>query len=263
MTDPDAVLRNRRLAMVQKLIDELRLEDSDEVLDEAVHEAASEMATEVNNGGFHAQLDYLLSSGWKPEDILGRVKQAREEPRCSASGWMVVRYEVAEEMQRLLDAPEPTWTKDIPFDQEYTFADGWRMAIQVCPSGVDPTIVEGEGGEPHWTQGVLFSPEGNEMGCTEPGDTFLGEYVVEHDGVTYTVLVKQETEWPEHWQVEHEKVHMLRIFAPMEERDRVLQWVHDRGGHTTRSGPASTSNFPKMDTTRCEMHAQIPFPEGS
>jgi len=70
------------------------------------------------------------------------------------------------------------------FDKEYTFDDGMRMAIQVCPS-TDPSE------ESCWTQGVLFDPAGNECGCTDCGESFLGEYGwIECDGAEYTVTVK-------------------------------------------------------------------------
>ena len=71
------------------------------------------------------------------------------------------------------------------FDREVKFDDGCRMAIQVvAPS--DPA-------ESCWTQGVLFDADGTELGFTEPGDTFAGEYVVEAGGSVYATLVWEES----------------------------------------------------------------------
>lgn len=71
------------------------------------------------------------------------------------------------------------------FDHEVTFDDGCRMAIQVVAPN-DPA-------ESCWTQGVLFDANGAELGCTEPGDTFAGVYVVECDGDSYTVRVTDDS----------------------------------------------------------------------
>jgi hypothetical protein len=49
------------------------------VLDEAIHDAHSEAAAEVNNSGLASQVQYLLSNGWKPADIVSRAKQAAAE----------------------------------------------------------------------------------------------------------------------------------------------------------------------------------------
>lgn len=71
---------------------------------------------------------------------------------------------------------------EVYFDNEVVFDDGCRMAIQVCASSSD---THEEFPPPAWTQGVLFSPEGSELGCTEVGDSLDGEYQVDN----YIVLV--------------------------------------------------------------------------
>jgi len=71
------------------------------------------------------------------------------------------------------------------FDEEFVFDDGNRMAVQVVAS-VEPE------NEPCWTQGVLFDAAGNELGTTDVGESFLGEYTVSHDGNDYTVVVELE-----------------------------------------------------------------------
>lgn len=65
------------------------------------------------------------------------------------------------------------------FDQEVVFDDGMRMAVQVC---LAPS-------EPCWTQAVLFTPNGEEVGCTDVGDFFEDVYTLDHDNVIYSVTV--------------------------------------------------------------------------
>lgn len=78
----------------------------------------------------------------------------------------------------------PDVAKDgIEFDREVEFDNGVRMAVQVCGPG-DPAA------EPCWTQGVLFDPDGSELGCTDVGESFLGEYTIDWNGDTYTTIVK-------------------------------------------------------------------------
>ena len=75
-------------------------------------------------------------------------------------------------MAKYCREPSPDVARDTAiFDKEHVFPDGTRMAIQVC-STPQPDL------EPCWTQGVLFSPTGEELGCTEVGETFAGEYYV-------------------------------------------------------------------------------------
>jgi hypothetical protein len=95
---------------------------------------------------------------------------------------------VADDLIRILSVPDSSVKKDgCEYDDEVVFADGFRMAIQVC-SSTQPSI------EPCWTQGVLFDPDGFEVGFTEPGESLLGEYTVQHQDTLYRVVVdKQET----------------------------------------------------------------------
>lgn len=72
----------------------------------------------------------------------------------------------------------------IEFDKEVVFDDGNRMAIQVCGPG-DPKS------EPCWTQGVMFDADGNELGCTDPGESLAGEYSVTVGENEYVVNVCQ------------------------------------------------------------------------
>ena len=74
--------------------------------------------------------------------------------------------------QRYLDEPNEHAPRGaVLFDYMARFPDNSYMAIQVI-SDSEPDRNAG------WCQGVLFDSDGREVGCTEPGDTFLGEYVV-------------------------------------------------------------------------------------
>jgi hypothetical protein len=79
---------------------------------------------------------------------------------------------------------------EVYFDKEVTFSNGMRLAVQLIASEYD--FIE-EHTPPAWTQGVLFTPEGCELGCTDVGDSLSGEYVVYHDDDEYTVVVKPKT----------------------------------------------------------------------
>jgi len=79
------------------------------------------------------------------------------------------------------DAPE----FDTEFDREIEFPNGLRMAIQVLGAGL---------GGRAWTQGILFDPEGYEIGCTNIGKAFGGEYRIDNwDKESYVVNVKKQT----------------------------------------------------------------------
>jgi len=103
-------------------------------------------------------------------------------------GYMFIIPERAIELENFCKQP----LQEIPiqdgqeFDREYVFPNGMRMAIQVCyPNTSD---------EACWTQGVLFSPDGIEVGCTDVGDSFLGEYLVPYEDDDYEVTVASHTD---------------------------------------------------------------------
>lgn len=103
--------------------------------------------------------------------------------------YLLVDEAVAVEMERIVQQPDSSVRGDgVEFDQEVVFDNGVRMAIQVCASG-DPC------NEPCWTQGVLFTSDGTEIGCTDVGESFLGEYNVASDNDEYIVhVIMKETE---------------------------------------------------------------------
>lgn len=89
----------------------------------------------------------------------------------------------AEELTRMCNEPDADNGRDeIVFDHEVNFPGGIRFAVQVIAS-TEPAE------EPCWTQGVLFVAHGNEIGCTEVGDSFLGEYTIHDENDGYEVVV--------------------------------------------------------------------------
>lgn len=97
------------------------------------------------------------------------------------------------------------------FDHEVTFDDGRRMAIQVVAPN-DPA-------ESCWTQGVLFEAGGAELGCTEPGDAFAGDYEVCCDGNVYSVRVAEDS--MERWAV------LYRDGHPVNPPECFMAWAED------------------------------------
>ena len=63
---------------------------------------------------------------------------------------------------------------------------------------------------------------------------------------------------PPHWTVEAEAVMNVRIIAPMEEHEAVLNWFYDRGGRTLRSGPLM-KDFPRADMSQLDFSGWIPL----
>jgi hypothetical protein len=57
-----------------KLRPDDKLEDTD--LDDVVHDIASSLASDANNGGIGAQLDFLFEHGWNPPEHLLREARA-------------------------------------------------------------------------------------------------------------------------------------------------------------------------------------------
>ena len=101
-------------------------------------------------------------------------------------GTMKVNKHVADHLENACKTPLPdVGRNEVLFDVEYVFPNNIRMAIQVITSG-EPNE------EPAWTQGVLFDENGNELGCTDAGDSFIGEYVVWNQKDEYVVNVEIE-----------------------------------------------------------------------
>jgi hypothetical protein len=104
-------------------------------------------------------------------------------------GYIEVPDHILLEMERLCAAPCHGVRKyGVEYDEELMFPDGCHMAVQVCAPG-DPAA------ESCWTQGVLWDKRGNEVGCTDVGESFAGEYCVPWKGEDYVVVIVGETGW--------------------------------------------------------------------
>lgn len=79
--------------------------------------------------------------------------------------------------------PTDTAEGEVIAEHGVDFDGGHTVVVQV---------VAGTCGEPCWTQGILFDADGYELGFTEVGDSFTGEYVLEDtdENRRYTVLVQ-------------------------------------------------------------------------
>ena len=92
-----------------------------------------------------------------------------------------VSSNLGDQLEKWCDEPPTDVGKgECLFDEEVAFSDGTRMAIQAVAS-LSPSA------EPIWTQGVLFGAEGTELGTTDVGESFYGEYQVGD----YTCIVKR------------------------------------------------------------------------
>jgi len=99
------------------------------------------------------------------------------------AGTIRVEKDRLTEFDRLCAEPAgDTGEGEVIFDEEFTFADGNRMAVQVVAS-LSPST------EPCWTQGVIFAPDGTELGCTDCGETLSGEFCVTIEDTDYVVNV--------------------------------------------------------------------------
>lgn len=78
---------------------------------------------------------------------------------------------------------EMTLPEEETFTRTAVFPCGYAMDVKCCGSDDGPA----------WTEAVLFL-NGSEVCCTDPEDTYLGRWELEHDGNTYVVnVVCEET----------------------------------------------------------------------
>jgi len=97
---------------------------------------------------------------------------------------MEVEKEKGQELEKFCHVPPKDCGRgEAIFDQEFVFENGMRMAIQVIASENPDT-------EECWTQGVLFNKIGIEVGCTDVGETFLGEYQIKDTVYSNEYLVE-------------------------------------------------------------------------
>ena len=92
--------------------------------------------------------------------------------------------EKAADLEKLCQYPSDDIRKDEKvFDEEVVFEDGCRVAAMVCAS-LNPREEE------CWTQAVLFSSNGEELACTEVGESILGEFYLFYGEDEYCLEVK-------------------------------------------------------------------------
>jgi hypothetical protein len=86
---------------------------------------------------------------------------------------LFVDRDTAEDLEMLCQKPstDNIGRGEVLYDGEARFPDGTVMVVQVIASE-EPTM------ETCWTQGVLFDSGGRECGCTDVGESFLGEYII-------------------------------------------------------------------------------------
>lgn len=117
-------------------------------------------------------------------DTLIQWRDERRADRLEHYETLGVPVDVADRVQAIVDGPAVDCGRDeCVFDREVVFDDGCRMAIQAVVNN------DLEGG---WTQGVLFSPEGAELGCTDVSERLAGQYsvAVERENGTHTYNVE-------------------------------------------------------------------------
>ena len=107
-----------------------------------------------------------------------------------------VSKEDADRINRYLNVPPENESDCLGLNETITFTvdfgDGIEMDIKCC--GVK--FREGESNL-SWTEAVLFN-KGSEVACSEPGESFLGEWVLEYGGNQYcaTVEVAEDSRYP-------------------------------------------------------------------
>jgi len=99
---------------------------------------------------------------------------------------LVVGKDTADKLEQFCQEPPGDCGRgEVVFDEEVKFQNGNRMAIQVIAS-------EEPNDEECWTQGVVYDELGNELGCTDVGESFLGKYHVFVPGQQVTIPTADE-----------------------------------------------------------------------
>ena len=70
------------------------------------------------------------------------------------------------------------------------FRNGVEMEIKVCGVRWEPDSTDGNAA---WSEAVLFQ-DGSEVACSDAGDTLLGEWELEYNGITYCVVAETEAQ---------------------------------------------------------------------
>jgi hypothetical protein len=101
---------------------------------------------------------------------------------------VAIPSDAAKKVQKAIGGKVKGLSRDsVYFERIELFDDGCCMAVQA--------VVDMQGTS-CWMQGVLFSPNGGELGCTDPRGDLTGKYAVDvtrDDGVhRYVATVKSE-----------------------------------------------------------------------
>lgn len=136
------------------------------------------------NKPLHPEVREIGENVDEPDDT-EITRRMRELPPANYRE-LVVPLDRVQEMEAILTQPAASQRIRgyVAFDEEVVFGDRKRMAIQVIASESDD--------ETGWSQGVLYDAEGNELGNTDVGESFLGEFTVADEGTNYTVNVVPE-----------------------------------------------------------------------
>jgi len=99
---------------------------------------------------------------------------------------LTVPTEEAQQLERFCEEPPGDCGRgEVLFDKTVVFPNKNQVDVQVIASEEPET-------ESCWTQAVLFDSEGNELACTDVGESFLGEFYVYYDDDEYVVDVITE-----------------------------------------------------------------------
>lgn len=152
MISPDAEYRGWLQHQVREMLDKIgKLPDG--ALDEAIHDAYSEAATETNNSGLPAQVEYLLRHSWKANDILFHARRRHGLVEVTAA-----------EVEACRNGFPGMPGKEL-FLRRFRFSEGQFMVL-----------VENAG---DGVVAVLCDDDDEEIGRTEPRSELLGTYCVE------------------------------------------------------------------------------------
>lgn len=123
-----------------------------------------------------------------PEEIKRQLSSLPEV----GSATLYVDADTARVCDDILNRPaEERLSGRTMFDKSVRFSDNCQMDIQV----IGPEDV----GETGWCQGVLFDESGMELGHTDVGESFLGDYTVQTSAGVYTckvVIGEPPDKWP-------------------------------------------------------------------
>jgi len=77
MKDPNEQTQEEQIDALTHLADNLGIPD--DALDEAVYDSVDNHASNVNNGGHRAQIEFLLQSGMSFKEVQGFIEAAEDD----------------------------------------------------------------------------------------------------------------------------------------------------------------------------------------